>query len=793
MGNDDGSSTALSHMRNVPLTANKTYIMVMTSFHPDDVGDVSFFILGPGRVDVRSNSNSSDVSSNLTGLNLSGNPQNYTFAEDTYLYNDVTVDHDVEAVTLSPTGVGIITINGEEVASGGTSSVIPLAIGEEKTITVEHAEGGNEPKQYIINITRINNAPSLSLTNPTDNLTYGNGDDISISGTVSDLDGDDVTVSATIAGKQVTDTVAGGNGAWTLTWDIDVLGIQDGTYTDITFTADDGETNTLDYTGNIVVDKTAPTVINKSVENIADKTADIKLTVDEEGTAYYVVLGAEETVPTKEQVKAGQDSTGSSVAIKGNSPVISDTEQTFTITGLTGGTGYKVYWVVEDSVGNISDATSESFVTDLPKLVINNATETEGNSGTTTITFTVSLSDPTSETVTVDYATSDDTAKAGNDYIAASGTLVFAPQETSKNIDITINGDVIDEGDETFQINLSNPSHAEIEGVQGVGTITNDDTAGITITETEGTTKVAETGTTDIFTIALNTQPESDVVLKITSEDTGEVTLDKTTLTFTPTNWNNPQIITVTGIDDTLEDGEQTANITISVKDESSDDIYSALVNRTVAVTIQDNECPEINITGNNQDITKGDTTPETTDNTDFGIVDIAGDPVIKTFTVENLGLAGLTLTGTPLISITGANDNDFIVEQQPIASISTGATTTFQIKFAPRATGKKIAEIRIANNDEDENPYTFTIKGTGTSDTQGPTVETFIPADEATNVAITSNLEILFSEEIMARNMNLLTLEKEGFITEYVYGIDDNVLILETRWNIWIMVAPIQ
>jgi len=115
-------------------------------------------------------------------------------------------------------------------------------------------------------------------------------------------------------------------------------------------------------------------------------------------------------------------------------------------------------------------------------LSISDASANEGNSGTTNNVFTVTLSPASNQTVTIDYQTADGTAKVSdNDYKAASGTLTFAPGETTKNITVLVNGDTAHEADETFFVNLSNPVNTTLARAQGTGTIINDDSQGGTI------------------------------------------------------------------------------------------------------------------------------------------------------------------------------------------------------------------------------------------------------------------------------------------------------------------------
>src|SRR6185295_8763169 len=111
----------------------------------------------------------------------------------------------------------------------------------------------------------------------------------------------------------------------------------------------------------------------------------------------------------------------------------------------------------------------------LPILNISNVNNQEGNVGTTSFDFTATLSAASGQNVTVDYATAPGTATSGVDYQSTSGTLTFTPGQTSKTVTVLVTGDTSSEANETFFVNLSNPTHATIFKAQGTGTINNDD------------------------------------------------------------------------------------------------------------------------------------------------------------------------------------------------------------------------------------------------------------------------------------------------------------------------------
>jgi hypothetical protein len=128
--------------------------------------------------------------------------------------------------------------------------------------------------------------------------------------------------------------------------------------------------------------------------------------------------------------------------------------------------------------GNVQLLSTDAVVTihnDDPKPIISASSLTvqEPSSGIDKAEFIVKLSNPTSQTVTVNYFTSNGTATAGSDYLAVSGTLTFAPLEMAKSVPVVIYADALNEGNETFVLNLSNATNTAFTTGQAIGTIRN--------------------------------------------------------------------------------------------------------------------------------------------------------------------------------------------------------------------------------------------------------------------------------------------------------------------------------
>jgi aryl-phospho-beta-D-glucosidase BglC (GH1 family) len=195
-----------------------------------------------------------------------------------------------------------------------------------------------------------------------------------------------------------------------------------------------------------------------------------------------------------------------------------------------------------------------------------------GGSSSGVATFTVTLSRPSSQAVTVAFATVDGTVKQGQDYTPVSGTLTFAPGETQKTIAVPLLGDTIAEPNETFFVRLSNPTGASVSDGEGMGTVVDDDTVpppSVTIQdvrvdegqEGQGGTRVAA------FTVSLSRASDQAVTVSYATVDGtaragGDYTAVAGALTFAPGVTSLTVSVPILG--DTLVEGDETFRVLLS-------------------------------------------------------------------------------------------------------------------------------------------------------------------------------------------------------------------------------------
>jgi CSLREA domain-containing protein len=183
------------------------------------------------------------------------------------------------------------------------------------------------------------------------------------------------------------------------------------------------------------------------------------------------------------------------------------------------------------SGATISDADGTGTIKNddaAPSFSIDDVTQSEGNTGTTSFTFTVTKTGPTEVGSSVTYETMDGTAVAPGDFTAIPPTILnFAAGDTQKQVTVFVNGDTTVETDETFKVHLSAATDATITDADGTGTIVNDDTdVSVTVSSP---TSVPEDGAQNLtYTFTRSPQTSGDVTVNFAATGTADPTNDYT-------------------------------------------------------------------------------------------------------------------------------------------------------------------------------------------------------------------------------------------------------------------------
>jgi hypothetical protein len=269
------------------------------------------------------------------------------------------------------------------------------------------------------------------------------------------------------------------------------------------------------------------------------------------------VAGADYT-PTNGTLTFNPGETALQIAVPVQGDTVSEANETFSV-NLSGATNATI--ADNSGLGTITDNDTSS-------ITIGAATVTEGNSGTVSAVFNLSLSAPSSSTVTVDYATAAGSATAGTDFVSTAATTTFNPGEVSKQITVQVVGDLTVEQNETYSVNLSNPTNATIGGAGfGLGTITDDDARSISInnaTVTEGNPP----GTVNaVFTVTLSAASGNTITVSYATADgsataPGDYGSLTNTLTFNP--GETTKTITVQVVKDLVIEPNETYYVNLS-------------------------------------------------------------------------------------------------------------------------------------------------------------------------------------------------------------------------------------
>ena len=351
-----------------------------------------------------------------------------------------------------------------------------------------------------------------------------------------------------------------------------------------------------------------------------------------------------------------------------------DIPQTVTVTGVDdavddGDIAYSIVTAPATSAGgyngqDASDVSVTSIDNDTAGITVNPTAGLFTTEGGGTATFRVVLNSQPTANVTIGVSSNNTTEGTVS---PASLTFTDANWNTPQTVTVTGVNDAVADGNIVYTIltALATSTDTVYNGIDAADvSVTNIDnnTVGIIVNPTAGLT-TTEAGGTAAFAVVLNSQPTADVTIGLSSSDTTEGTISVASLTFTTANWNVPQIVTITGVNDDLDDGDIGYTI-VTAAATSSDGNYNGLNASDVSVTNTDNDTAGITVTP-----TSGLTTTEAGGTATFTVVlnsQPTADVTIglsSSNTVEGtVSPASVTFTtanwNTPqTVTVTGVND----------------------------------------------------------------------------------------------------------------------------------------
>ncbi len=368
----------------------------------------------------------------------------------------------------------------------------------------------------------------------------------------------------------------------------------------------------------------------------------------------------------------------------------------------------------------LPDAQAEGTITNddpVPAISIDDVTLAEGNGGPTSFIFTVTLSNPSDQTVTVNFATADDTALAGSDYTTNTGTLTFNPGVTTQTVTVLVTGDTVFENAETFFVNLSGPTNATITDNQGLGTVTNDDAAptisidDVTVSEADGTITftVTRTGATEVPITVDYATADGTAVSVAGGPGTPDFTADNDTLTFNPSlAATETQTIVVTLADDLVY--EATETFTVDLSNASGATIADA---QGIGTITDDDAAPTISIDS---------VTASEADGTITFTVTLTGATAVP------ISVDYATADGTAVSVAGGPGTPDFTADTDTLTfnpSAAATQTLTITVTLADDATSEaaEAFTVDLANPTGGATIGTGTGTGTITDDDPAPTI----------------------------------------------------------------------
>jgi|GEM_PF-1663609 len=617
----------------------------------------------------------------------------------------------------------------------------------------------------------VDNSSDIVLTKTVDNNIPDEGDNITYTITVSNngpIQATNLVVTDNLPAGLTFVSATPSIGTWTSSdWNVGTLNngsnatltlvasVDAGTSGDlITNTVSNSQDQTDDNTTpddndeDITVNNSSDIVLTKTVsDNTPDEGDNITYTIEvsNNGPAQATNLVVTDNLPAGLTFVSATPSTGTWTAPNWNVGTLNDgSNATLTlVASVDAGTSGDV---ITNTIGNSQDQIDDNSSPDdndeditvnnisdiVLSKIVNNNTPIEGDN----ITYTIEVSNNGPAQATNLVVT--DNLPAGLTFVSATpstGTWTLpnwtvGTLNTGANATLTIVASV-DAGTSGTSI-TNNVSNTQDQTDDNTTSDDDDETInvlepGISTTLTGGNNETSEDGTTDSFDIVLNTQPLTDVVIDITGLDVTEGSLDKTQLTFTNSDWNNAQTVTVTGQDDDLIDDDITYTLTLTVDDASSDDSYDGK-SAIVTVTNTDNDIAEISTTlsgASNETSEDGtsdsfDIVLNTQPLTDV-VIDITGvDATEGSLDITQVTFTNANWNTTQTITVTGVNDD------LSDGDITYTLTLTVDDVSSDDSYDGKSTTVTVINTDNDVAGITATLSGDSNETSEDGTSDSF-------------------------------------------------------------------
>ncbi|WP_119070717.1 SBBP repeat-containing protein [Aggregatilinea lenta] len=373
------------------------------------------------------------------------------------------------------------------------------------------------------------------------------------------------------------------------------------------------ETDAADVTVTVIDNDTAGIVVSPTDITVSESGTSSSFTVSltsqptDTVTIPLTASNTECATPSEVQIPAASWEAGVAVTITAVDDDIDDDDQPCTIeTGdpTSADPDYNDASLNPADVSVTVEDDDEAGFTAYPPTV----TVDEPNG---TASFNIQLNTEPTADVTVSFDTDDTTACTVN---PSTATFSSADWDTAQTITVTaVDDDAMNDPARSCTVLIDADTSTADTQYNGLNpddiavTVTDDDQPGFTVDPTALTLAESGSASSGEFTVRLNSQPATDVTIDVTPSDTNICTSDQTSLTFTNGDWNTPQIVTITAVDDAITNGaSRTCTVVLSAPATPTDPAYESLDPEDVTITVTDDEVPGVTLSRTALTVTEG-------------------------------------------------------------------------------------------------------------------------------------------------------------------------------------------